>query len=133
MTINTFKRKWNNKAVEDWHTVMSDSANQFVIDFKKLLEDQLEPNGIQVIEFVPNHYDCYGFVEKDDKYIYISYNIPRGGYSIDFTARDPEFGVLYRTAKSTRDFRGGSNHFSSLLDICKSLIEMFDNYGRYAN
>ena len=129
--MNTFKRKWNHKSVEDWGSTMSDEANKFVEDFTKMLERQLGKEGVN-IEIEPNHYDLYGFVEKDGKYIYVSYEIPRGGYTIDFSVSGCADGVLYRAADNNHDYKGYSNNFSSIQDLPRKIMEMFDNYERYA-
>ena len=128
--MNTFRKKWNNKSVEDWGIAMSDEAKSFVKGFRNMLKRQLEPEGIEV-SLEPNHYDCSGFLCKDNKYIYISYSIPRGGEKIDFDDSSYLNGVLYRTAKNDRDFTGGSNRFSSISNLPRKIIEMFDNYDRY--
>lgn len=128
--MNTFKRKWNNKYIEDWHSVMSDEANEFVKDFIKMLNRQLGKEGVN-IEVEPGHYYLSGFLEKDNKYIYIAYDIPRGGYSIDFSTTDYAEGVLYRAADNNHDYKGYTNNFSSIQDLPRKIMEMFDNYDRY--
>lgn len=128
--MHTFEKSWSGKRVADTGAYMSKEATSFVRAFRNMLKRQLEPEGIEV-ELKPNHYDCSGFLRKDDKYIYISYSIPRGGYPIDFDACDAMNGVLYRTAKNERDFRGGNNHFSSLNRIARDILKMFDEYERY--
>ena len=129
--MNTFKRTWNNKSVEDAGSTMSKEANSFVKAFKNMLSRELESDGIEIINFEPNHYDCSGFLKKDNNYIYISYSIPRGGYRIDFNACNAQDGVLYRTAESDRDYRGGFNNFSSLYNLPSNIRKMFDDYERY--
>lgn len=79
----------------------------------------------------PNHYDCSGFLCKDGKYIYISYSIPRYGEKINFDDSGYINGVLYRTAENDHDFHGGHNNFSSISNLPRKIIEMFDNYDRY--
>lgn len=128
--MNEFMKKWNNKSVEDIGSVMSKEANDFVKDFAKMLERQLGGEGVQV-DIHPNHYDCSGFLEKDGKYVYISYEIPRYGLTIDFSASGAMNGVLYRAADSARDFRGHRNNFSSLQDLPKNILAVFDDYDRY--
>lgn len=128
--MNTFRKKWNNKSVKDMSSVMSDEANSFVTGFKNMLKRQLEPEGIEV-SLEPNHYDCAGFLCKDGEYIYISYSIPRYGEKINFDDCGYANGVLYRTAKNDHDFGGGHNNFSSITNLPRKIIEMFDNYNRY--
>lgn len=129
--MNTFRSKWNNKSVDDMGSVMSKEAKSFVTAFRNMLKRELEPEGIEIVEFTPNHYDCSGFVRKDDKYIYISYSIPRYGEIIDFDVSGYANGVLYRTATSDHDYHGGMNRFSSIKDLPRNIINMFENYNRF--
>ena len=39
--------------------------------------------------------------------------------------------VLYRTAESDKDYRGGHNNFSSINNLIPNIIKMFDDYDRY--
>ena len=128
--MNTFKKKWNHKSVKDWGSTMSDEANEFVEDFIKMLERQLGKEGVN-IEIEPYHYELSGYVEKDGKYIYIFYGLPRGGYAIDFSTSDCLEGVLYRAADNNHDYKGYANNFSSIQDLPRKIMEMFDNYERY--
>lgn len=127
--MNSFYKKWNNIAVEDWGAYTSDESKIFVDDFKNMLIRELGPEGVEV-EIEPNHYECSGFLKQDDKYIFVSYSIPRGGGLIDFSNSSAFHGVLYRTAQNNRDYVGGNNYFSSLKDLPKNIKELFDNYNR---
>lgn len=128
--MNAFKRKWNNKSVEDMGSVMSKEANEFVDDFAKMLERQLGRDGVQV-DIHSNHYDCSGFLEKDGKFIYVSYAMPRGELPIDFSDSSPMNGVLFRAADGPHDYRGHINNFSSLQDLPRRILNMFEDYDRY--
>lgn len=128
--MEKFREKWDGKTVEDLGGYMSKEAKQFVSDFKRALKRELEPQGIEVISLNPNHYDCSGFLKKDDKYVYISYDIPRWDKEIDFTEGGTN-GVLYRTAQHERDFTGGHNNFSSLVDLPRNIMQLYENYDRY--
>ena len=122
--MKTFRKKWNNVAVQDSGCVMSKEAKSFVTAFRNMLRRTLEPFDINVISLTPNHYDCSGFVEKDGKYVYLSYSIPRYGERISFSDSGVRNGVLYRTAEGPKDFRGGNNHFSSIEKISDNIIRM---------
>lgn len=128
--MNTFRKTWNRERVEDTGSTMSSEAKSFVRAFKNMLKRELEGEGIEIVRFEPNHYDCSGFLKQNDKYIYISYSIPRG-YSIDFDSCSSLDGVLYRTVKNDKDFRGGRNNFSSLRDLPNNIIKMFNSFDDY--
>jgi hypothetical protein len=91
-----------------------------------MLKRTLKPYGITIAEFSINHYFCSAFLEKNGKYVYLTYSIPRGGMSIDFSESDALNGVLYRTASSLRDYTGGPNRFSSIEDLPTAIIDLFD-------
>ena len=129
--MNTFRKTWDNKRVDDEGSVMSKNAKSFVTAFKNMLKRELESEGIEVINFEAGHYYCSGFLKKDDNYIYLSYDIPRGGYCIKFDACGFQESVLYRTAESDKDYRGGHNNFSSINNLIPNIIKMFDDYDRY--
>lgn len=129
--MNAFMRKWNNRSVEDMGTVMSKEAKEFVDDFAKMLERQLGGDGVRV-DIHPNHYDCSGFLEKDGKFIFISYTMPRGERPIDFSDVSPlRGGVLFRAADGPHDYHGHINNYSSLQDLPRHILNMFEDYDRY--
>lgn len=128
--MKTFRSKWNYNRVEDGGCYMSKSATSFVTGFRNMLKRELTPHDINVCSFTAGHYFCSGFVEKDGKYVYISYDIPRYGEKIDFSQQGVN-GVLYRTAKSERDFHGGPNNFCSIEQLPKAIVDLFDNYDWY--
>ncbi len=109
--MERFRKNWNGKAVEDDGCYMSKSAKSFVAAFSNMLKRELGPEGFTVVEIKAGHYDLNGFIEKSGKYIYVSYSIPRYGETIDFDATGFASGVLYRSAKSLKDYCGGANHF----------------------
>lgn len=119
--MNNFRKKWNGKIVKNDIT-----AKSFVTAFKNMLKRELNPYGINV-SLKSGFYYCSGFLEKNGKYIYISYNIPRYGESIDFNTSGI-LGVLYRTAKNNKDYTGGYNYFSSMYELPKNIKNLFDNY-----
>ena len=128
-TLKTF-RKWNNKTIEDWGCYMSDEAKSFYRAFKNYLKRAF-PDA-EFTGFKPNHYDTSGFIIQDGKCIYISHSLSRQGLPIRFNDSSCMGGVLYRTAKSTTDYTGGTNHFSSIDDLKTSIKTMFENYEKIA-
>jgi hypothetical protein len=119
-------RKWDNRPMEDWGAYMSEEAKSFFRSFKSFLKRNLPD--CQLEGFKANHYDTSGFVTfPNGNIIYVSYSLDRfcNGYAYaHFGASDPMNGVLYRTAKSTKDYTGGMNHFTSMYRLVDSLKEM---------
>ena len=92
----------------------------------------LEDRGMNLVEFHVGHYDFGGFVEKDGKYVYFSYNCPRYRTPINFEKTDCMEGFLYRTAKSEKDYTGGRNHFTNLLQLVPEIERLIQAETRNA-
>jgi len=130
--MKTFK-KWDKKHMEDCGCYMSDEAKSFYRAFKNYIKRSF-PNA-DLVGFKPNHYDASGFIIQDGNCIYVSHSLNRGyngGCEADFSDSSCSGGVLYRTAKSTKDYTGGHNHFCSINNMTDAIRDMFENYGRYA-
>lgn len=112
--MKTFEKKWNGVAVEDRGSEMSREAKSFVTAFKNMLKRELKDMGVEVVNITPGHYDLSGMIKINEKYLYISYDIPRWGVSVDF---DRPRGVLYRPAKDAHDWYGGRNRFCSIRNL----------------
>ena len=123
MDMKNFK-KWENKFIEDWGCAMSDDAKSFYRAFKNYLKRAF-PNA-ELIGFKPNHYDTSGFIKMNGKVIYVSHSIDRYKKKVDFNESGAMNGVLYRTAESENDFTGGWNNFTSINNMAKSILELFE-------
>ena len=122
MGMREFAKKWNGVRVQDDGCVMSGEARQFVTQFRNALKKDL-PNAEITIK--PGHYDLYGFVSENGHTAYISYNIPRNGLPVNCSDCGVN-GILYRTAKNTRDYTGGPNHFCGFLEFPENLRRMLE-------
>ena len=122
--MKTFRSKWINRSVEDEGCYMSKEAKSFVAAFRNMLKRELNPFGVEVIGMKPNHYDFSGFLKKDDKYVYLSYSIPRYGDRINFDKREYAGPVLVRTAENDHDFRGGHNNFCSITECPGRILDL---------
>lgn len=129
--MKTFKAKWNRKSVQDDGAYMSKEAKSFVTAFKNMLKRELSGEGFNIVKISPNHYDLSGFIEKDGRYCYIAYTMPRWGEKIDFSDNGAARGVMYRVAKNDRDFRGGHNNFSAIENLPDALRSLYDNERRW--
>ena len=95
----------------------SKQCSQFGMDLKKALKNDLgaEYN----VEVSVGHFYISGFVNKvgTDKYVYFSVE--------DLRDSDNGFGdVLFRSAESNKDYRGGSNHFCNLYELDVKIKEL---------
>ena len=125
--MNKFK-KWDRIRMEDWGSSMSTEAKSFYREFKNYLKREF-PDAV-FTGFKPNHYDFSGFISMDGLTIYVSHSLKRvcGGAFVDFNDSYCPNGVLYRTAKNTKDFRGGRNNFCSIYGLSDALKQMFNTY-----
>lgn len=127
--MHTFKSKWDGESLCSG-VGNSKATASFCRGFKNMLTRELTPYGIEVVTFKQGYGDCSGFLKKDDKYIYIAYHYPMAMAKVDFSEVGVH-GVLYRTARSERDYSGGTNNFSSIEKLPRNILEMFDNYDWY--
>lgn len=111
MTFVELEKKYQNNAVEDDGSYMSDEAKSFAKDIKRYFADVATESGAELVKFNIGHYYVSGFIEKNGKYMYFSYSIPRGESAINLYAGDFLEGILVRSAESTSDFTGGRNQF----------------------
>lgn len=126
--MKTF-RKWNHKYIEDWCTVCSTDCKAFYRAFKNYLK-RCFPKA-EIIGFKAVHYWASGFVKMNGKCIYICHYLNRGsnGAKVDFDATGCTEGVLYREAKDEKDYKGGSNNFTSINDLANRVQAMFNRMG----
>lgn len=119
-------KKYQNRALEDWGSVMSAEAKQFAKDFKRRLSFNAKKRGIEIVGWNVNHYDFSGFLKKNDKYVYFSYNIPRYEEPINLLSRNHN-GFLVRTAEHEKDYRGGYNNFCNILQFFDSVEYLLEH------
>lgn len=88
--------------------------SDFFRDLKKHIKSIL-PEGSELVNFKPNHFDGSGFVKRGDKYVYISISDVR--YFKDQWYNQ----MLIRTAKHDKDWTGGSNGYTDLPNFKKNV------------
>ncbi len=118
MKHTSFLRKYNGYAVKDGISEKSQEFVTFGKDLKVMLSTEFPDCEIDIRL---GHYDVSGFISKGDKHVYVSYSVPRQEIPMDFSRKDAMGGVLYRTAKSTSDFKGGVNHFSAMKTLPENI------------
>lgn len=114
--MDRFIKEYHGKKLIDWGAQNSSDFLSFARKFKNYLKRSVSPYGIDVAEFYVGHYYISGFVEKEGKFVYFNYDFPRG-QKIDTDVRGCHGGVLIRTAKDVKDYRGGQNNFTSIARI----------------
>lgn len=116
-------KKYNGIGIQDDGSVTSKEFNSFYREFISTLKKALMKKDIKVVRTSKGHYDLSAFVERNDKYAYISYSVPRGNQPLDLDRTDPMSSVLYRLADNDKDYKGKINHFCDVL----SLVDNLDN------
>ena len=104
----------NSKDIKDYldyefvsSTVITEEFKQFFRRYRSALKKTL-PDGLKIIGFSPNHFCGSGFVTDGEHYVYFSFSdvrhFPNAWYH----------NILIRTAKHEKDYRGGTNEYTSL-------------------
>lgn len=117
--------KYNGYVVEDAGAYQSDDFKSFARKMKNYLKRQGESHDIKIVRFSVGHYEVSGHLEKDGKYAYFSYSVPRWGRPINTKTASCAEGVLYRTARDEKDYIGGINHFTSLEKMMDDIRTLF--------
>lgn len=120
--MKTFRKTWNNRAVEDDGCYMSKEATSFCRAFRNMLKRELSPYGVEVVDFHIGHYYLSCFLKANDRYVYVNYNVPRYGKKINFDELEYAGPCLYRTAENSKDYHGGSNHFCSISELPRCVL-----------
>lgn len=94
--------------------------NLFQKEFKKHIKKILLP-GMELINFGANHYYLSGFIKKEKKFFYFSISDVRHFPGNWFR------NILIRTAKSEKDYTGGSNNSTTLENFVPSIDRLFQD------
>lgn len=119
--------KYQGKALEDWGSEMSPEAKQFTKDLKRRLSLNAKNRNMEVVNFKEGHYYISGFIKKNDKYVYFTYNFPRHGMEINLYDNGCWGGFLVRTAENEKDYNGGHNNFCNILQIFDTAERLFEH------
>lgn len=87
----------------------------FARKFKTALKKDAEAAGLKLVKFTRGHFYVSAFVLNPltDQHVYICVSDVR---RMPFQSR-PLDDILYRTAKDEKDFHGGHNNFTGLLNL----------------
>lgn len=79
----------------------------FARDFKKAIKGNL-PVGCVLADWNRGHFEVFGFISKNGKYVYFSIS------DVRYWQNKWYENILIRTAKDIKDYTGGSNCYTSL-------------------
>lgn len=117
--MHTFRKKWHGVFFTESGSSMPHGSMGMSLaqSFQCLMKRICAKIGAKVLVQQTGHYYVYGFIKRaDGQIIYYSYGDFRG-LRIDVNSSSPSDGVLLRTASSVTDYQGGSNHFSSIIEL----------------
>lgn len=129
MNVDKFLSKWKNKSIEDYGVTVSPEYNKFQNDYRRMLSEIGKDANMKLHKFNKNHY-CFSAVlqsEATDKFYYISVGDVR--YFNDDWANH----ILYRTMEHDKDWRGGSNRYSSLEKLGENLSGLDKQFVKFEN
>lgn len=126
MDRTAFFNKYNGSAIADCGVYQSEEFKKFARDMKNTIKKSAEEKGYRLAAFSRGHYHVFGFFEKNEKYIYFSFDCPRGELPLNLSASDALEGFLYRTAKNLQDYRGDSNHFTNWNNFFTAVSALFE-------
>lgn len=114
-------------------TNMNPVATKFAKDLFLAVKNSIGPDYLIKKKRI-GHYDLSFFVESSDGMIdYISYSMPRYGLPVDPDDSGCVAGVLYRGARTTSDYTGGRNRFSSIRDLPDAIVSHFEQRRRWGD
>lgn len=119
---NSFIKKWSSNVFEDFGGGITPEYNAFQRGYKNVLVEIGNENGFELESFNKMHYEFSAVMKsvKSGKFYYISISDVR--YFFDGW-KDC---VLYRTMEHEEDWKGGTNNYSSLVNLGESLRKLDD-------
>ena len=117
--VKAFIKKWHGRTLEDDGCRVSKEFHSFQVSFFNAMKKIAESMGAELVNRLYGHYDMSGFIKRGEHYVYFSYSAslsgPRSSCILkdNYNSRGCCAPMLFRTAESDHDFRGGSNNFES--------------------
>ena len=105
--------KWLDVEFES-SSVLTPQFAQFAREFKRFILGQLSHEQ-SLVGWSRGHFYVGGFIQQGDRFVYFSISDVRHFHNSWYT------NVLIRKAKGDRDYTGGQNTYSHLLDFRKSI------------
>lgn len=120
--MEKFIKKYDNKNLEDWGTVVSSEFKRFQSAMGNNLKEIAESIGAKVSWYSKGHYDQSAMFERDGKFAYFSYSNYRGRNIVNL---HDSYVCFCRTARHEKDYTGGTNvncSYGEVKDILKKLL-----------
>jgi hypothetical protein len=135
--VQKFYNDYNGVVIEDCISVTGDDFKSFCRKLKNALKKEAVEKGyFDDITVRPNHYDMSGYMvkhfEDGDRYVYWSFSVVRGDMPTYLDKTNSTCGFLYRTAKDSKDYTGGHNHFTDLKHLLSEAYELMISEKRRA-
>ena len=121
MKLESFLRKYYDKEIEDYGGIISPEYKQFEKDYKSVLKEIAKEINFTLYEFNGNHYQFSCVMQNNGtgNFYYISIS------DIRFWKNEWADNILYRTMAHDHDWRGGSNHYSTLKNLAENLTILY--------
>lgn len=111
---------WKYKEIEDMGGYISEDFKKFARTYKNYVKRVCKAHNWELVEFSTGHYYCSWFIKNGEKYIYCSFSDVRHFQKEWYKL------ILYRTAKSEKDYTGGSNNYTDLQNYELALVKLFE-------
>lgn len=85
------------------------------------LKSVCKEQGWEFVKANKNHYEFSAFIKFENKYIYLSIS------DVRFFNNEWYNHILFRTAKSEKDYTGGQNLYTTLPLLKLALLNLFNN------
>jgi len=107
---------------KDWEFTSGGTTGEDFRVFSTLFRKHISralPADAKLVKFHSGHYYCSGFIQMDTRFVYFSISDVR-----HFPGQWHKH-ILIRTAKSTDDYTGGVNGYTSLDDFTENVARLF--------
>jgi len=111
-----------NKLIKDYENyefssggITGEDYKSFQRKYKNVLKNIAKNINGELINFSGNHYYFSTFVEKDNKYVYISIS------DVRHFPNNWRKNILFRTAKNKKDYSGGHNQYTTIDNLEEEL------------
>ena len=112
--------RWEINGIEDNGGYLSEDFKKFARTYRNFLNRMCKANNWELKQFNTGHYYCSWFIFNGDKYIYCSFS------DVRHFDKSWHSSILYRTAKSSSDYTGGSNWYTTLRCLELNIKKMFE-------
>ena len=110
-------------AFKNWEFSSGSSTGEDFNIFAKLFKSFIKKNipvNMELITFSKGHYDLFGFIKSNNKFVYFSFS------DVRHSPEEWHKNILIRTAKSEKDYTGGSNNYTTLENLFYKIAKLFE-------